>query len=346
MIRIAIIGTGGIAGHHAQGFSRIPGCKVVAGCDVDEARVKAFCARHAIAHSYTDVDVMLKECELDAVVNATPDRFHAPISIKAIAAGKHVLCEKPLALNYAEAMTMVKTAEKKGVINMINFTYRNAAVIHQAHKLIAAGKLGDIVHVDASYLQSWLAQNAWGDWRMPGWAWRLSKSHGSAGALGDIGIHLVDFASYAVGNIKKVNAYLKVFSHIKGEKHGEYTLDANDAALMQVEFANGAIGMLHVTRWATGYLNTIQLLVCGTKGALRINLDRSHDTLEISTGKDLNAAKWAEIACPKTPPNAVRFIKSIRTGVNAQPNFQTGADAQKVLDACFISDAERKWVDV
>jgi len=346
MIRLAIIGTGGMAGHHAKVFAKVPGCKVVAGCDVDGAKVKAFCATHAIAKPYTDVDLMLKECEIDAVVNVTPDRFHAPLSIKAIKAGKHVLCEKPLALNYAEAMTMVEAAKKRGVINMINFSYRNAAVIHQAHKLIAAGKLGEIVHIDASYLQSWLAQDAWGDWRTPPWAWRLSKKHGSAGVLGDIGIHLVDFATYAVGDIKAVNAHLKVFNRIKGDKHGEYDLDANDTALMQVEFANGAIGMMHVTRWATGHLNTIELLVCGTKGALRINLDRSQDKLEVSTGKDLALGKWKEVSCPKTPSNAARFIKSIKTGVNAQPNFQTGAKAQKVLDACFVSHAQGKWATV
>jgi predicted dehydrogenase len=346
MIRVAIVGTGGIAGHHAGAFSRIPGCKLVAGCDVEEARVKAFCTQHKIPGAYTDIDVMLKEGGIDAVVNATPDRFHAPLSIKAINAGKHVLCEKPLALNYAEAMTMVEAAKKKGVINMVNFSYRNAAVIHKAHQLIAAGKLGEIVHVDASYLQSWLVQKSWGDWRTQGWTWRLSTKHGSAGALGDIGIHLVDFATYAVGGIKSVNAHLKVFSAIKGEKLGEYDLDANDTALMQVEFANGALGMMHVTRWATGHMNTIQLLVCGTKGALRINLDKSQDKLEISTGKDLNSAKWKELSCPKTPSNYVRFIKSIRTGINAQPDFQTGANAQKVLDACFVSHAERKWVNV
>jgi predicted dehydrogenase len=347
MIRVAIVGTGGIAGHHAGAFSRIKGCKLVAGCDVDEARVKAFCAAHKIPHAYTDVDTMLKECEVDGVVNATPDRFHAPISLKVIAAGKHILCEKPLALNYAEALTMVEAAKKKGVINMVNFSYRNAAVIHKAHKLIKEGKLGEIVHVDASYLQSWLVQDAWGDWRTPGWIWRLSTKLGSAGALGDIGIHLVDFATYAAGDIKSVNAHLKVFRNkVKGEKFGEHDLDANDTALMQVEFANGALGMMHVTRWATGHHNTIQLMVCGTKGALKINLDRSQDKLEISTGKDLRAAKWKEVNCPKTPSNYVRFLNSIKTGINAEPNFVTGAKAQKVLDACIASNAGKCWVNV
>ena len=347
MIRLAIVGTGGMAGYHAGIFSKIPGCKIVAGCDVDEAKAAAFCSRHSIPRAYSNVDLMLKECGIDAVVNVTPDRFHAPISIKAIQAGKHVLCEKPLALNYAEAVTMVKAAKSKGVINMVNLSYRNAPAIHKAHQLISSGKLGVIVHVDASYLQSWLVSTEWGDWRTSsGLTWRLSTRHGSTGVLGDIGVHLFDFASYAVGGIKTVNAHLKTFSKIKGEKHGEYTLDANDTALMQVEFEGGALGMLHVTRWATGHLNTIQLLVCGTKGALRINLDQSQDKLEISTGKDLNPGKWKQLPCPKTPSIAARFIKSIRTGINDQPDFQRGAEIQKVLDACFVSAARGKRVSV
>ena len=336
-----------MAGHHAGVFAHLPGCKIVAGCDVDEARVKAYCEKHSISKMYTDVDVMLKECEIDAVVNVTPDRVHAPVSIKAIRAGKHVLCEKPLALNYAEAMTMVKAAKSKRVINMVNFSYRNASAIHKAHQLIAAGKLGHIVHVEASYLQSWLTSTQWGSWRnSPGLAWRLSTRHGSGGVLGDIGVHLVDFTSYAVGGVKTVNASLKTFTKLKGKKLGEYVLDANDSALIQVEFKNGALGVLHTTRWAAGHLNTVQLLICGTKGALRINLDKSYDKLEISIGKDLNPAKWKELACPKTPSIAARFLKSIRTGVNDQPDFQRGAEVQKVLDACFVSNANGKLVSV
>jgi len=347
MIHLAIVGTGGIAGSHATSFSKIPGCKIVAGCDVDEARAAAFCSTHSIPRSYSNLELMLKECRIDAVINATPDRFHAPISIQAIRAGKHVLCEKPLAMNYAEAMTMVKAAKSKGVINMVNLSYRNAAAIHKAHQLISSGKLGTVVHVDASYLQSWLVSTEWGDWRTkPALTWRLSTRHGSTGVLGDIGIHLVDFVSYAVGGVKTVNAHLKTFTKIKGEKLGEYTLDANDTALMQVEFENGALGTLQVTRWGTGHLNTVQLLVCGTKGALRMNLDKSYDKLEISTGKDLNPGKWKEIKCPKTPSIAARFIKSIRTGINDQPDFKRGAEVQKVLDACFASDAKGKRVSV
>ncbi|MCE0482665.1 MAG: Gfo/Idh/MocA family oxidoreductase [Methylacidiphilales bacterium] len=343
MIRIAIVGTGGMGNSHADIFSKIKGCKIVAGCDINEARVQAFCTKHSIPDFYSDFELMLEKSRIDAVVNVTPDQFHAPLSIRAIQAGKHVLCEKPLALNYAEAMTMVRAAKKKGVINMVNFSYRNAPALHRAHQLVASGRLGDIVHVDASYLQSWLTSKAWGAWRdNPALVWRLSTKHGSMGVLGDVGIHLVDFVTFAVGDMKSVNAQLKTFQGLKGKKHGVYTLDANDTALMQVEFKSGALGMLHTTRWATGHINSIELLVCGTKGALRINLDQGWDRLGLSLGKDIDTGKWVEVSCPPVPRIAERFIKAIRTGVNDQPDFQRGADVQKVLDTCFLSNASGK----
>jgi predicted dehydrogenase len=347
MIRLAIVGTGSIANYHAEQFKAIPGAEVVAACDVEKTRLEEYCAKHAIPHPYTHLDVMLKECAIDAVVNSTPDRFHAPVSLKVLKHKKHVLCEKPLALNYAEASGMARAAKRAGVVNMVHFTYRNAAAIHKAHELVASGELGHIAHVEGSYLQSWLASVAWGDWRKsPGLGWRLSTRHGSMGVLGDLGVHLVDFASYAAGPIKSVNAHFKTFTKIKGRKHGEYTLDANDTALVLVEYKNGAIGTLQTTRWATGHLNTVQLLVCGTKGAVRINLDRSRDTLEITSGTDLHAAKWKQLACPPVPSMGQRFIRAIQTGVKEQPDFQRGAEVQKVLDACFASDASGRRVTI
>ena len=296
---------------------------------------------------YGDVDTLLRECEVDAITNVTPDRFHAPISIQAIQAGKHVLCEKPLALNYKEAMEMVGAAESKRVINMVNLTYRNSAALQKAREMIGAGEFGQIVHVDMSYLQGWLVSSAWGDWRAnPGALWRLSKAHGSMGVLGDLGIHAVDFASFPVGRIKQVNARLKAFSEFKGDRWKEYTLDANDTALIHVEFENGALGTIHTTRWAAGYLNTLELRIFGTKGALRIDLDRSWDRFEISVGEEMHKGIWREIICPPTPTNYRRFIDSILTGVNDQPDFRRGAEVQAVLDGCLLSDERKTAVEL
>ena len=347
MIKLGIVGTGGIAGVHARTFSGLKGCKVVAACDIDAARAKAFCAAHSIPHIYTDVDELLGKSSIDAVINATPDPFHAPISLKALAAKKHVLCEKPLALDFAEAQEMVKAAAGTGLINMVNFTYRTASALQKAQRLIADGALGNIIHLDACYLQSWLVSRGYGDWRSTSsLTWRLSKAHGSRGVLGDLGVHLFDLATYPVGPLKTVEARLKTFDEIKGATHGNFVLDANDTAMATVEFSNGALGTIQTSRWAVGYLNTIQMRIFGSKASLRFDLDQGWDKLEICRGGDIDSSRWKPIKCPRTLSISQRFIKAIQTGVNDQPDFKRGAEVQAMLDACFLSDQKRKPVSL
>lgn len=340
-IRLAIVGTGGMANVHAAEFLKQSGVVLEAVCDISEERAREFSRRHTggRAKIFTDFGEMLGTVPLDALSNVTPDGLHAPLTLQAIAKGLHVFCEKPLATTYADALKMAKAAKKAGVINMVNFTYRNASAIQKARELVEAGKLGDIVHVEASYLQSWLSSKGWGDWKTsPVWLWRLSTKHGSRGVLGDVGVHIIDFASMPVGPLRSVNARLKTFTAIKGKRIGAYPLDANDSAIMNVEFANGALGVIHTTRWATGYPNSLFLRLHGTKGALRIDLDKSPNSLEVSLGRDIDQFAWKTIKVPETPSTYARFIAAIRSGKNGEPDFARGAEIQKVLDACVESD--------
>lgn len=347
-VRLAIIGTGGMANWHAQRFLSIPGVRLTAVCDIDEVRARAFAGRHAPeAMVFTDAASLLRRSGVDAVSIVAPDALHAPLALQALAAGKHVLCEKPLATNHKDAKRMVAAAKRAGVINMVNFSYRNAPAIQKAAQLVKSGKLGDIVHLEASYRQSWLVSKSWGDWKTsPGWLWRLSTAHGSHGVLGDIGVHILDFASFPAGPIKSVQARLKTFSSLKGQRLGSYTLDANDSALIQVEFASGALGVIHTTRWATGHDNSLALAIHGTKGALRIDLDRSQDTLEVCLGPDIHKAKWRTVKAAPAPDIYHRFIKAIRTGDPGEPDFARGAEIQKALDACIESDRTGRAVKV
>ena len=337
-----------MANAHAASFKKIPGCKVSAICEVNKKNAADFLAHQKLnVPCYQDFAELLANEEIDAISNVTPDAFHAPLSLQAIAAGKHVLCEKPLATCYADAKKMATAAKRKGVINMVNLSYRNSSAIHRAHDLIAAGKIGQVKHVDAAYLQSWLVSKAWGNWRTgKNWLWRLSTRHGSAGVLGDIGVHIVDFASYPAGQIKKVHCKLQNFKKAPGNKIGEYKLDTNDSAVITAEFAGGAIGTIHLSRYTTGYHNCLQLRVFGDKGAIRIDLDKSKTELEICAGKDRHSAKWRTIKCRKTPSIYQRFIQSIKTGKNDQPDFARGAEIQKVLDACIQSDKMDKTIKV
>ncbi len=346
-VRIAIIGTGGMAGNHAKRFHDIDGCKVVAAVDINRPRLEAFAAEHRIPALFDSLDALIAWNQFDAVSIVTPDAFHAAQSIRCLRAGKHVLCEKPLALNHADALKMVAAAKKAGVINMVNFSYRDWPAIQAVAKVVASGRLGELRHVEASYLQSWLPSKIWGEWRTtPAWLWRLSTKHGSRGVLGDVGVHIVDFATFPAGPIKSVYGKLKTFPKTKGDRVGEYILDANDSAVLTVEFANGALGTIHTTRWSGGHANRLFLKISGTLGSVEIDSERSTSSYKISIGRDLDKARWKEIATKPTPSNYARFVKSIRTGKQDQPDFARGAEVQKVLDAVITSDAKGKPVKV
>jgi predicted dehydrogenase len=347
MIRIGIVGTGGMARAHARAYQNIRGCRIAAACDLQPKRAREFAAEFDVPDTYTDVEEMLAETPLDAVSVVTSDPGHSPVSLAAIRHGKHVLCEKPLATTHPEARKMAAAATRKGVINMVNLSYRNSAALQKTHALVESGAIGRVTHFEASYLQGWLVGKHWGDWRtLPHRLWRLSTAHGSRGVLGDLGVHIFDFASYGAGDIAKVDARLKTFPKAKGDTMRGYTLDANDSVVATVELTNGALGTIHTTRWGAGHVNSLLLRIFGTKGGIVVDLDRSYDEIQVSRGADVDKPKWRTVRCPRVPDLYQRLIQSIRTGVNDQPDFARGAAIQKILDACVTSSKTGKAVKV
>lgn len=351
-VRVAILGTGGMAHRHADLYRQIPGVELAAACDIDPQRAADFAARHGIpaTNVFTDFGTLLRTCPVDAISNVTPDAFHAPLSIQALKAGKHILCEKPLGLDYAQTRRMVAAAKTAGTVAMVNFSYRDWPAIQAIAARVHAGELGELRHVEASYLQTWLSSPIWGEWSTtPGWLWRLSTRHGSKGVLGDVGVHIVDFATYPAGPIKSVYARLKTFPKAPRDRIGDYVLDANDSAVLQVEFANGALGIIHTTRWATGHPNRLALKLHGTLGALSFDSDLGVDCYRACLGTDRATATWTDVKAAPTPNNHARFIAAIRAGSaaqDAQPDFARGSEIQRVLDACFTSDAAGRPVKI
>ncbi len=346
MIKIAIVGTGGMANAHASAYAAIRGCRIVAGVDLDQKQVDAFCDRHDIPERYTSVEDLLKHCAFDAASVVTPDAVHKACALPLVKAGKHVLCEKPLAPNGKDARELCLAACKSGVINMVNFSYRNSSALHKARDLVAKGKLGEIMHFEAHYLQSWLSSRVWGDWTAtPALLWRLSTRHGSNGSLGDIGVHIVDLATYVCNDdIGKVNGFLKCFDKPIGNRKGEYVFDANDSSFMRVEMQGGAVGTINTTRWATGQPNSLTLLLYGTRGAVKLDLDKSYSELEVCMGKDVDKAAWKTLKAKDTPNMYQRFVKSIKTGRNDDSDFERGWKIQQALDACIESDRTGRTV--
>ena len=341
-VRLLILGTGGMANNHAENFARIPGVTLVGGVDTRPAQLDAFCKKHNIAKGFQSVDDALAWGQFDAVTNVTPDAAHHATTMPILRAGKHILCEKPLATNAAHALEMAEAAARAGVVNMVNLTYRNVAALQRAAELVAEGAIGEIRHLEASYLQSWLVQDAWGEWfSQPQWLWRLSTVHGSKGVLGDIGIHILDFATFVAGlDVAEVSGQLTTFDKAPGGKIGEYVLDANDSATMQVRLTNGALGTVTATRFAAGHMNDLRLRLYGLKGGIEVLFENNVSRLNVCLGDNVKTATWEQVEALPRPTVYERFIAAIRGEGVANPDFARAAKLQRVLDAAEASNAD------
>lgn len=347
-VRLAIVGTGAMARQHAERFSAVEGVSVVAAIDVDAARAEAFSKRHGIPVWFGDLAEALAWGEFDAVANVTPDSAHHPTTLRIAGAGRHVFCEKPLAINYPQAEEMAKAMAEARLVAMVNLTYRNVPALQKARELVTSGAIGEVRHVEASYLQSWLTSRYWGDWRTESrWLWRLSKSHGSNGVLGDIGIHILDFASYGTAStIENVTCRLKAFPKAPGNQIDEYVLDANDSFVMAVEFENGALGTIHASRWATGNRDDLHMRIFGSKGGLDVSYGGRDANglripqLNVCLGEDIETQTWRHFPLTPVETNYERFIRAVRQGETLEPSFVHAANLQRILDKAMEADVE------
>jgi predicted dehydrogenase len=343
-IRILILGTGGMANSHATAFKAIAGVEIVAGVDTRQAQLDAFCDKHDIEKRFTSLDEAIAWGGFDAVSNVTPDAVHHATTMALLAAGKHVLCEKPLSTDYAKAREMADAAKAAGVVNMVNLSYRNGPALQKAAAMVAAGEIGSVRHFEASYLQSWLTQAAWGDWRTEQqWLWRLSSKHGSKGVLGDVGIHILDYATFIAGSLPvSISARLKTFDKAEGNRIGDYDLDVNDSFVSHLELANGATGTVTATRFASGHHNDLRLSIFGDKGGLQVNFMLGESTLSACVGeKDMATQTWRKIKTPLVKTVYQVFIEAI-LGVGPMiPDFERGAAMQYLLDAAEVSDRQQ-----
>jgi len=347
-VKIGIIGTGGMAKAHAAEYKKIKGVALAACLDVIPGRAEEFAKTQGFAHVAKDLPELF--ALVDAVVIVTPDRFHAEPTIAALKAGKHVLCEKPLTVTLEEARAVAAAAQaaaKKHVIHMINFSYRRSAAMQKGIELRKAGTIGTLRHVHSYYLQSWLGTSTWGDWHSDSMLWRLQTAKGSGGVLGDLGCHILDLTTAVSGEVEAVRCNLATFPKLlKGKEVTTYqggALDANDTAIIELQYVGGATGIVHTSRWATGHLNHLRCEVHGTQGALRFDLDEDYDAIDLYLGKNPKTASWKKKKLKPTPNNYQRFIRAIKTGTQDQPDILRGAEIQAYLEACLTSATSGKW---
>lgn len=351
--------------------------RMVALCGRDAAKAQAAAARLGWADVETDWRALVARDDVDIVDICTPGDTHAEIAIAALEAGKHVICEKPLANNVAEAEAMVAAAERaaaKGVRAMVAFNYRRVPALALARRMVAEGRLGEIWHVRAVYLQDWIT-----DPEYP-LVWRLQRDKAGSGALGDIGAHIVDATQYVTGQwITGVSGLTETFvkqrplvaesaglSATGGTQLGEVTVD--DCALFTARFSGGAVGTFEATRFASGRKNAMRIEINGSRGSLSFDFESMnelwfHDHTEEPATAGFRRILVTEPEHPYVgawwPPghllgyehtftHEVRdFLEAIGNGTDPEPGFADGLQVQRVLDAVERSAASRSvWTPV
>jgi predicted dehydrogenase len=353
----------------------VPRLAVLGGRNRDSAAVVA--ARFGWQDVETDWRALIERDDVGLVDVCTPGDTHAEIAIAALAAGKHVLCEKPLANSVAEAEAMTTAAEAAralGVRSMVGFTYRRVPAIALARHMVADGRVGDIRHVRAQYLQDWIA-----DPEAP-LTWRLEKDKAGSGALGDIGAHIVDLTQYITSErILGVSALLETFvkerplpeatsglSGIGGTERGEVTVD--DAAIFLARFTGGALATFEATRFALGRKNSIRIEINGSAGSLAFDFEDMNVLQVYDQATDPNAAGFSRVLVTEPshpyvgawwPPGhllgyehafthqVVDLLTAIAEDRDPEPSFADGLVVQRVLGAVEESSARNSvWTEI
>ena len=299
---IAMIGGGFMGKAHAAAYAAmpmffwpapgIPVRKVLVDLNAEQAEQGR--QRFGFEEASTDWRSVIERPDIDVVDIVTPNDSHAEIAIAAAKAGKHVICEKPLARTVAEAKAMLDAVQAAKVIHMVAFNYRRTPAVALARKYIAEGRIGKILNFRGTYLQDWSA-----DPNSP-LSWRFSKKIAGSGTLGDIGTHVVDMARYLVGEIQAVNAMTKTYIRTRPLQAGGVdklgaaekstdgprgVVDVDDEVLTMLRFESGAIGSIEATRNAYGRNNFLTFEVHGEKGSIVFNYER-RDELQVMFAED------------------------------------------------------------
>jgi predicted dehydrogenase len=352
---VAIIGCGGITlQNHLPGLALCEDVTLVGLCDSDPLTLERAQQQTHVRVTSSDYRDLVRRDDVQAVIIATPNFTHAPIALAAIAAGKHVLCEKPLAMNHAEALSMAAAADRAGVRHMTAFTYRFVPAMRYLETLVKRGDLGRPFHYRSCRLQDWGTRNL---------GWRQVKRFAGTGELGDMLSHRINFAETLLGPMARVVANLRRFVDLRQGN----LCDLDDWVGMMTEFENGATGVLESSKLASGRNESWRSLdsveVNGSAGTFTFTTARWN---EIQIGKlggpGLEAVTvprefWTWPGSPRDPAEgdplvtfrydqAFEFIDAIRQQRPCVPDFHEGARVQQIMDAAVRSAETRQWVEL
>ncbi|MFD0714421.1 Gfo/Idh/MocA family protein [Paenibacillus sp. GCM10027626] len=380
-LRIGMVGYKFMGKAHSNAYRALPMffpdtmrplMKVI--CGRDQAGVEQARAQFGWEEAATDWRELVARDDIDLIDINAPSDAHKEIALAAAAAGKHVFCEKPLALSLADAKEMLAAAEQAGVKHMVGFNYRFAPAVQLARKLIADGRLGQIYHFRGWFLQDWIVDP---DFPL---VWRLQKEIAGSGSHGDLGAHLIDMARFLIGEFSEVIGMSETFIKdrplpsamtglsAKGDKdapRGAVTVD--DATLFMARFASGALGSIEATRFAPGHRCTNAFEINGSKGSIKFDFERMNE-LQVYFTDDAEDVQGFRRVLATDPAHAYmdawwpaghtigyehtfthevhELLQAIKNDRQPSPSFVDGVKCQAVLEAVERSIAERRWVPV
>jgi predicted dehydrogenase len=370
-LNIGMIGCGFMGRAHSNAYHRVnqffdvpyrPALKAVAARTREQ--VEAFAARWGWERAETDWRRLVESKEIDVIDVCSPNNTHREIALAAAAAGKMVLCEKPLAMDLADAREMTEAVEKSGKPNMVWFNYRRVPAIRLAKQILDEGRLGRIFHYRATYLQDWtISPNV----PVGGAAtWRLDKDVAGAGVSGDLSTHNIDTAIWLNGGVAEVSAMTEIFIHDRKRPDGAPArVEIDDVCTFLVRFANGSNGTFEATRYARGRKNKNSFEVNGEKGSICFDLEDMHQlqyfnhedpaplqgwrTILVTGAEHPYMANWWVPGCvigyEHTFVNALAdFLKALEKGERARPDFRDATETQAVIEAVLESARTRLWV--
>jgi len=372
-VRVALFGTKFMGKAHSQAyrsvnmfFPDVPEVqrKVIVGNNpesTEEARKS-----YGWEEASTDWKAVMKRDDIDLVDIATPGYLHSEMVLAAAEAGKHIVCEKPLANTLPEAEKMVEAVKKAGVKAFLMHNYRRAPAVALARKLVDEGRVGQIYHFRARYLQDWAMSP---ELHM---VWRFDKKLAGSGALGDLVSHITDLARYLCGEITEVACAMETFLKERPEAPGspnKKPVTVDDASVLCTRFENGAIGTLEATRFAAGRKNYNNFEINGSKGSIEFDLENLnhlrffsvedppetqgfHEIIVCSKGKGHPYADawWADghiLGYEHTFTHSLAdFLRGLNSNERVHPDFEDGIRNQKVLEAAERAAQSKAWVEV
>ena len=369
-LRIGLIGHKFMGRAHSHALRHVstfldldspPVMKVICGIEDDLAEVARRYGWQSFTHSWEEV---VGNPEIDIVDIATPGNTHWQIALAAAREGKHILCEKPLALTPREAREMYEAAESAGVKHVVNFNYRRLPAVRLARNLIAEGQLGTIYHFRGTYQQDWPL-----DPHFP-FIWRMDKAIAGAGSMADKGSHVVDLARYLVGEFAEVASSSAIFVKerpLPGPSDSKAEVTTDDAAVFIARFQNTALGVFETSRMSAGHKNSLVFEVNGSKGSIVFDLERLNELQFYTTSDPEKAKGFRTIMVTELchqyvkgwwPPGHVlgwehtfvhqyyEFLTAIARNSATSPSFYDGLMNQEVLAAIETAATTKRWAKV